>query len=120
MGDLTAHFSSREFVCRDGTRHDIDCCLLAMLEAIRCYFDKPVTVTSGYRSPSYNAAVDGAPESYHLHGMAADLRVSGVDVRTVYDWADGMFPVSGLGIYRRGDGGWVHIDCRDSRARWSG
>ena len=121
MGDLTAHFSKYEFKCRDGSEHPIDCGLLAMLEAIRCHFDKPVNITSGYRSPNYNAAVGGALNSQHLYGTAADFQVSGVPIEQVHDWADAMFPVSGLGLYKRsGTWGWIHIDNRGSRARWLG
>lgn len=120
MGDLTAHFSRHEFTCRDGAEHAIDCRLLAMLEALRCHFAAPVTITSGYRSPAYNAAVGGAPSSYHLRGMAADVRVLGVGTPQVYAWLDGAFPISGLGLYPREGAGWVHLDCRGTRARWTG
>jgi len=117
VGDLTPHFSTHEFRCRDGSQYPIDCRLLAMLEAIRCQFG-PVTITSGYRSPDYNRAVGGAENSYHLRGMAADIQVQDESPLRVYQWADRLFPVSGLGLYERGDGGWVHIDSRSERARW--
>lgn len=121
MGDLTAHFSSREFRCRDGSEHPIDCGLLTMLEAIRCHFDAPVTITSGYRSSAYNAAVGGATNSRHLYGDAADFQVPQKEISEVHRWCNEMFPVSGLGIYTRGAGwGWIHIDNRGSRARWTG
>lgn len=116
MGDLTAHFSKREFRCKDGSEHPIACGLLAMLEAIRCHFDKPVTVTSGYRSPAHNRKVGGAKASKHVTGEAADFVVVGVPLAEVYDWCDRMFPISGLGLYRS----WIHIDCRSARARWKG
>ena len=119
MGDLTPHFSKHEFECRDGTEHPIDCRLLSMLEAIRCKFG-PISITSGYRSPSYNSAVGGAPDSYHLKGMAADIQAAKATPKEIYDWANKHFPISGLGLYRRSGGGWVHIDSRSSAARWTG
>ena len=119
MGDLTAHFSSAEFRCKDGTERPIDCKLLSMLEAARCHFG-PITVTSGYRSPSYNAAVGGAPNSYHVRGMAADIQAPGVSPEALHGWLNQQFPISGLGLYERDWGGWVHIDCRATRARWTG
>lgn len=120
MGDLTAHFSSHEFVCRDGSAHAIDCRLLAMLEAARCRFG-PISITSGYRSASYNQRVGGARDSYHVKGMAADIKCAHASDDDLYRWLDEMFPISGLGIYiRDGDAGWVHLDCRAYRARWSG
>jgi uncharacterized protein YcbK (DUF882 family) len=120
MGDLTPHFSAHELRCKDGSERPIDCRLLSMLEAVRCHFDAPVIITSGYRSPSYNARVGGAPDSFHCKGMAADIQVVGLLPRQVYEWVERVFPVSGVGLYVREGGGWVHIDCRSSRARWTG
>lgn len=119
MGDLTPHFSKHEFRCRDGSEHAIDCRLLSMLEALRCILG-PISITSGYRSPEYNAAVGGAPQSFHRLGMAADIQAARHTPAEVYAKADELFPVSGLGLYSRSGGGWVHIDCRGSRARWTG
>lgn len=50
----------------------------AVLEQIRAAIGKPITVSSGYRSPALNVAVGGARESAHLHGLAADISVSGL------------------------------------------
>ncbi|MFE2044777.1 D-Ala-D-Ala carboxypeptidase family metallohydrolase [Streptomyces sp. NPDC059477] len=44
------------------------------LEALRhALGDQPITVTSGFRSQTCNAAVGGASDSRHLYGDAADL-----------------------------------------------
>lgn len=121
MSQLTPNFKSGEFICRDGTSHYIDCGLLSMLQAIRSHFDTPLVVTSGYRSPEYNASIGGAPGSQHIYGKAADFVLPGINIRSVYDWIDGRFPNSGLGIYVRHDGwGWIHLDNRGHRARWEG
>lgn len=123
MTQLTPNFNAAEFICRDGSEHSIDCGLLAMLQAVRSHFGKPVTITSGYRSPSYNAKVGGAPNSYHVKGLAADFAVPGVPIRNVHDWCNHAFPTSGLGLYVRSGAngwGWIHIDNRGYRARWDG
>lgn len=114
MGDLSRHFDSSEFRCRDGSTHPIDPRLVEMLEDIRGHFGRAVTITSGYRSPAYNRRVGGAPNSFHVRGMAADIRVAGVAPADVFQYASGRFPISGLGLYRS----WTHIDCRPYRARW--
>lgn len=93
-----------------------------MLEAVRCHFDAAVHITSGYRSQAYNTAVGGARNSQHLYGLAADFAVVSRDIETVHAWCDAQFRDCGLGIYRRGprQWGWIHIDNRGSRARWTG
>ena len=75
---LSAHFKVREFACGDGS----DAVLVAprpvmALETIRAHFGAPVVIHSGYRTPQYNAKVDGVAHSQHCYGMAADISVSG-------------------------------------------
>jgi hypothetical protein len=50
----------------------------AVLEKVRALVGRPVTVSSGYRSPALNSAAGGARESAHLQGLAADITVSGL------------------------------------------
>ena len=53
----------------------IDLCI-NVLEPIRSFF-KPIVITSGYRCAALNAAVDGAANSAHTTGRAADFVVPG-------------------------------------------
>ncbi|MER7168461.1 M15 family metallopeptidase [Micromonospora sp. NPDC000207] len=47
------------------------------LEALRHKLgDRPIVVTSGFRSVSCNRQVGGAPDSLHIYGKAADLGLS--------------------------------------------
>lgn len=116
---LSPNFSSGEFVCRDGSSHPIDCGLIAMLQAIRSHVRVPLVITSGYRSPTYNAKIGGAAKSQHIMGNAADFVVPTVDIHSVHEWIDNVFPDCGLGLYVRDGGwGWIHIDNRGYRARW--
>lgn len=53
--------------------------VLAMtLERIRSLLGKPISISSGYRSTRVNSAVKGAGNSYHLYGLAADIKVQGM------------------------------------------
>jgi hypothetical protein len=47
--------------------------LAAILEDVRQLLGRPITITSGYRSPSLNAVVGGSQNSAHQHGLAADF-----------------------------------------------
>lgn len=44
-----------------------------LLDPLRELYGKPITVTSGYRSPKVNSAVGGSATSEHKKGMAADI-----------------------------------------------
>jgi Peptidase M15 len=44
-----------------------------VLEPARIALGMPLTITSGYRSPELNRAVNGAKTSHHVRGMAADV-----------------------------------------------
>jgi zinc D-Ala-D-Ala carboxypeptidase len=39
--------------------------------------DKPVLISSGYRSPKVNAAIGGSKNSAHMRGLAADFTCPG-------------------------------------------
>ena len=48
---LSPAFKVREFRCRDGSDAImIDQTLVVLLQAIREHFNKPITITSGYRT----------------------------------------------------------------------
>lgn len=87
-----------------------------MLQRIRDTLQRPVIVTSAYRSPAVNRAVGGVSSSDHLTGQAADILVPGYG--TPYDVAKALAPlVSVLGIGQlilEGVKGksWVHVSTR--------
>ncbi len=122
---LTEHFHSYEFRCGLGrgcscTTALIDEKLAEYLEKIRNHFGVSVTITSGYRCPSYNRRVGGATGSYHSRGQAADIVVSGVAPRTVAAYAESI-GVLGIGLYETAtDGHFVHIDTRTYKSFWYG
>ena len=122
---LAPDFKVRELRCRDGSDTVmVDETLTVVLQCIRDHFGKPVTITSGYRTPAHNAAVGGAKSSQHLLGRAADIRVAGVSVEDVAAYAESLMPDwGGVGRYPVKAGrttGWVHVDTRADKARWRG
>ena len=46
-----------------------------VLQPLRDYIDKPITINSGYRCLKLNAAVGGVPTSQHVQGQAVDIKV---------------------------------------------
>lgn len=99
---LSEHFKVREFYCRDGSDPIfVDTELVEILEKIRTHFNKPVTITSAFRTASWNAKQKNAAKySQHLYGKAADIRVQGISVEQVYAYADKLLAGrGGVGIY---------------------
>lgn len=116
---LSANFKVREFACSDGS--DVIFVsegLVAVLQQIRSHFKAPVTITSGYRTVAYNSKLKNAsPNSQHLYGLAADIKVKGVAPAKVAAYAETLLPKSGgIGIYDT----FVHVDVRKTRSRWNG
>jgi uncharacterized protein YcbK (DUF882 family) len=75
-----------------------------------------VIISSGYRSPKYNKGLRSrgktvAKASMHLYGMAADLRITGVNSKRAWQFAR-EHKVGGAGYY--GDR-WIHIDVGPAR-----
>ena len=122
---LSPNFTVGEFACRDGSDPIfIDSDLVALLQAIRDHFGKPVAITSGWRTAAHNAAVGGARFSQHCYGRAADIRVPGASVEAVAAYVEALLPgTGGLGRYPAKPGravGWVHVDTRPHKSRWTG
>ena len=121
---LSPAFKVREFRCRDGSDAImIDQTLVVLLQAIREHFGKPVTITSGYRTAAHNTAVGGTKSSQHLLGRAADIQVQDTDPLAVAAYAESLMPGwGGVGRYPVKPGrarGWVHVDTRPNKSRWT-
>jgi uncharacterized protein YcbK (DUF882 family) len=131
----SAHLSWRELACKDGTayprewRDDRAVVLAVTFEDVRALLgDRPLTVNSGYRTPAYNARLEGsAVKSQHVEGRAIDFTHPTLTPRQVFSairaaQRRGELPLlGGLGFYR----GFVHFDVRPrSRpgylATWAG
>lgn len=113
---ISPHFRRAEFACKCGCGFDTaDVDTLAVLDAVRAHFGKPVIITSGCRCAEHNRRVGGAPGSQHVLGRAADIRVVGVEPDAVYDWLAVNFPAASLGRYST----FTHVDTRTGGpARW--
>ena len=75
-GDLSAHFSKKEFACRCGCgKCDPVPELVTKLEKFReLCGNQPLHINSVCRCEKHNAKVGGSPKSQHKLGHAADVR----------------------------------------------
>lgn len=114
---LSANFTVKEFACKDGTDSVlIDTTLVELLQKIRDHFGKPITITSAYRTPEHNRKVGGSSGSYHVKGMAADIKIAGVSAVEIAYFAQTV--ANGVGVYYYGNTDFVHVDTRASRTFW--
>lgn len=93
--NLSAHFTLAEMTlsetaARRGLNNTPDAAALdnlrrtaALLEQIRALVERPLVVTSGFRSVAVNAAIGGAANSAHTFGLAADVHVPGYTPRAL-------------------------------------
>ena len=124
MAKITTNFSLEEFNCKDGSAMPNDVMiniikLAKNLQVLRDAIGKTISITSGYRSPEYNAKIKGAKFSQHIKGTAADIQVKGVTPKEVAKVIEGLIASGkmqqgGIGIYPN----WVHYDTRGVKARW--
>lgn len=109
------YFKVKEFACKDGSQVVfIDDYLVSILDILRNQIGKPVIINSGYRTPTRNKAVGGAKYSYHMRGMAADIRINGVTAKEIANKLNKIIPDEcGIIVYDT----WVHIDTRTKKYR---
>lgn len=121
---ITKNFSKSEFNSKDGAQMPDNILvnvvkLACNLQRLRDTIGKPIIINSGYRSEAHNRSVGGSPNSQHLTGKAADIRVSGmtsVEIAKEIEKLiiEGEMLQGGIGIYDT----FVHYDIRGVRARW--
>ncbi len=69
-----------EFECKDGSATPADAIeniriLAKHLQVLRDELGEPIHINSGYRSANYNRKINGAKNSQHVLGKAADITV---------------------------------------------
>lgn len=112
---ITAHFRLREFLDRPCEGYPVEYQLnfwrvIESLELLRREAGgRPVVITSGYRTPAWNQICGGAPHSYHLLGLAADIVVPSLSFKELEAIARRYF--NGVIRYPRH----VHVDLRTEK-----
>ena len=112
---ISRHFNLQEYASPDTDEVKIDCRLPDIGEQLRKELECPLTVTSGYRTKAHNKRVGGAKNSYHIKGLAMDIKPIGGSLRTLFIKATKMKDVGGLGWYEDSH---IHIDLRANRLYW--
>jgi uncharacterized protein YcbK (DUF882 family) len=128
-GRWTRHRISTHFMKRDFDSREKDCgaCssnlrismgLVGIIEAIRSYVNKRVDIVTGYYCPDCRDRQFGVKRNHHHMGIAADIKVEGMDSIDLFLLAETYSEIKGLGLNLID--GHVHIDTRkgDEREVW--
>ena len=117
-----SNFSFRELIKTDtgldNTPSDMNvlsnlCRLAAFLQTIRNELHLPIIVNSAYRSPEVNAKVGGVSSSYHVKGLAADIKCADMD-KLLTILHSHLMEIDQLGIYYNATTQlWFHIGLQE-------
>ena len=130
---LSKHFQLKEFTksqiaSRNGFKNlpsagdikNLENLCYEILEPVRAKFDKPVTITSGYRSLETNRKLGSSDSSQHTKGQAVDFDIAGVTNIEIAYWLTSNvdFDQCILEFYKpeNGSAGWVHVSYNEKGA----
>ena len=91
-----------------------------IFQKVRDHFEKPIRVSSGYRSKALNKAVGGSKSSQHITGEALDIQgTNGVTNAEIFYYIKDNLDFDQL-IWEYGNEdnpAWVHVSCRNEGNR---
>ena len=120
---VSEHFMKRDFdsrqkdcACKSSLRISLG--LVGIIEALRAKINQRINIVTGYYCPECRPKQYGVKRDFHHQGVAADITVDDMDIRTLFLEAEGFPEIKGLGI--NFDTKHVHIDTRkeDERESW--
>ena len=122
---MSIHFSLKELIHSDTAKRDninntptdqetitnLTVLMEEVLEPMREWLNKPIHVSSGYRSKELNTKIGGVPTSQHVKGEAADITCSRLD--DLFEWACENLDVDQIINERKGKAHWIHVSFKN-------
>lgn len=114
------NFMKAEFDCHETGENEMQARFMDKLQAFRTRWGKPITITSGYRSPRHRLEARKDRPGPHSTGLACDILVQpGAEVHEFLRLAF-QFGFTGIGISQKnGLPRFIHLDICERRAVWS-
>jgi len=113
MGNLSEHFSYRDFSCKcGGCRNQVrvHLGLVGALEAIMEHFKKIPRITEAFRCEIVCEKRDLQKKNSHRLGKAAHIYIEGVPINELFNFAETVPEIRGIGYYPSEKV--IHIDTR--------
>lgn len=117
------NFSKEEFSCSETGECKMSVAFMSKLQELRDLYNKPMTITSGYRSPKHSieASKPAGKLSTHARGCAADIACNGQQAHEIMKLAF-QLGFTGIGVSQKGSARFVHLDTYSGSPRpnvWS-
>ena len=88
-----------------------------VLQPVRNYFDKPVVISSGYRTPELSKKIGSSSRSQHCKGQAADIEIPGLSNKQLADYIFESLSFDQVILEFHNpeeiNSGWVHVSYVD-------
>ena len=107
------YFSHEELKCNGTGECNMNNLFMTKLVSLRRLYNKPIILTSAYRSKEYNEKIGGAKGSAHVKGQAVDIAVGYGEAFKLLKLALEV-GFTGIGVSQKGNGRFLHIDILDS------
>lgn len=103
------NFTKAEFSCSHTGDCNMQPAFMERLQTLRIAFGKPMTISSGYRSPLHPIEAAKAKPGPHSTGRACDVLVRGADALKLVELAI-KHGFTGIGVNQKGASRFIHID----------
>jgi len=114
------HFSEKELKCKHTGECEMDEDFMTLLETLRMAHNKPMHLSSAYRSPDHPIELKKDKPGDHANGKAIDVLCYGEDALNILNTALAL-GFNAIGISQKGEhkSRFIHIGMRKYSAIWS-
>ncbi|MDI6732026.1 MAG: D-Ala-D-Ala carboxypeptidase family metallohydrolase [Candidatus Margulisbacteria bacterium] len=114
MGDLSEHWSNKEFACRCPEckgEYKVHLGLIGALEMIGGHFRKKIKLLSAFWCDAYYEKLNrSGRRSFHTMGKAVHIAVDGVSSQELFKFCETVPELRGIIFYPKEN--FIHIDTR--------
>jgi len=103
------NFARLEMQCKESGECRMIPSFMDRLQALRNEYNKPMVITSAYRSRHHSAEQKKNRAGTHAMGCAVDIECSGADAMKLIELAI-KHGFTGIGVQQRGSKRFIHLD----------
>ena len=107
-------FSHDELKCQGTGECNMNYNFMNMLVNLRRIYNKPIVLTSAFRSEEHNNNIGGSKGSAHVQGKAVDIAIDRGEAYKLLKLALEI-GFAGIGISQKGQGRFLHLDTLDDK-----